>query len=421
MAKALLEKWPETYHRLCIWHIYQNAATHLSSVFSKFKEFSKDFSSCIYKFEEERDFLTTWQEMLNKYDLQTNPWLERMFKIKEKWALVYGRQTFCADMTTTQRSESMNGALKKYVNYKNDLLQFFQHFRRLVDDRRYEELKADFRTNHSTPVLSFPVKILKHAVSVYTHETFQLFQNELCKAHDSKLEVVTESEVISHYKISSFNKQYQHTVTYDFSDDKISCSCKKLEFAGLLCSHVLKVFTYKNVVRIPEIYIKKRWTKMAKKWIVGISSPPNDKIEESLDVIKEEGENVKIGIRYKELCRLHHQLVTRAALTEETYELTRSVIIKAIEEVDMSLENRGTPKQTPSLKVSSEKQILESGCNEVVVKGFKIKPNSRAKSGKRPKSALERAKKKRKSNSNKDKASFINDTNINIEQIKLLW
>lgn len=122
-------------------------------------------------------------------------------------------------------------------------------FRRLIDDRRYEELKADLRTNHSTPVLSFPVEILKHAVNVYTHEIFQLFQNELSKAYDSKSEIVAELETISQYKITPFNKQYKHTVTYDSSDHKVSCSCNKFEFAGTLCSHVLKVFSFKNVVK----------------------------------------------------------------------------------------------------------------------------------------------------------------------------
>ncbi|XP_048332781.1 protein FAR1-RELATED SEQUENCE 5-like [Ziziphus jujuba] len=36
MEKALTSQWPETCHRLCIWHLYQNAAKHLSGVFAKF-------------------------------------------------------------------------------------------------------------------------------------------------------------------------------------------------------------------------------------------------------------------------------------------------------------------------------------------------------------------------------------------------
>lgn len=122
MAKALLSEGPETCHRLCIWHIYQNAAKHLSNAFEKFKNFTKDFCRCIYDYEDEDDFINAWNNMLEKYNLKDNDWLRRLFNLKEQWALVYGRQTFCADITTTQRSESMNSALKKYVSYKYDLL-----------------------------------------------------------------------------------------------------------------------------------------------------------------------------------------------------------------------------------------------------------------------------------------------------------
>lgn len=48
MANALDVEWPETYHRLCVWHMYQNAAKHLHHVFEEFKSFAKDFCSCVY-------------------------------------------------------------------------------------------------------------------------------------------------------------------------------------------------------------------------------------------------------------------------------------------------------------------------------------------------------------------------------------
>ncbi|KAL0288528.1 UNVERIFIED_CONTAM: protein FAR1-RELATED SEQUENCE 3 [Sesamum angustifolium] len=190
MKKALTVTWPNICHRLCIWHVYQNEATHLSSVFARFPSFSKDFSSCIYDFEEEEEFLCAWEEMLDKYELKTNEWLERMFKLKEKWA--YGRQSFCADTTTTQCSESMISVFKRYVSYKYNLLQVFHYFERLIDERRYQELKAGLRTCHSTPVASFSVEILKHAASVYTLEVFELFQDELWKAYDSQIELCGE-------------------------------------------------------------------------------------------------------------------------------------------------------------------------------------------------------------------------------------
>ena len=72
MAKALNTVWPETHHRLCIWHIYQNAAKNLSGFFERFREFAKDLSECIYEYEEEDEFIDAWEMMLEKYNLKSN-------------------------------------------------------------------------------------------------------------------------------------------------------------------------------------------------------------------------------------------------------------------------------------------------------------------------------------------------------------
>ncbi|KAK9290232.1 hypothetical protein L1049_008399 [Liquidambar formosana] len=134
MAKAISEVFPNTYHRLCVWHIYQNAAKNLSHVFHGSKQFAHDFGECIYDYEDEDDWLHAWNNMLEKYGLKENNWLKSLFEVKEKWALVYGRHTFTADMKATQRSESMNNVLKKYLKPRHDLLRFFEHYERVLAD-----------------------------------------------------------------------------------------------------------------------------------------------------------------------------------------------------------------------------------------------------------------------------------------------
>ena len=62
-------------------------------------------------------------------------------------------------MSTIQKSESINNLIKKQINYNYDLLCFLHHFQKLVDDRRYEELKSDFKATQSIHL----VEILKHA------------------------------------------------------------------------------------------------------------------------------------------------------------------------------------------------------------------------------------------------------------------
>jgi zinc finger SWIM domain-containing protein 3 len=62
--------------------------------------------------------LNLWDNMLNNYHLHDNESLRKLFEDREKWALVYGRNVFCADMKNTQTSESINSVLKRYLDPK---------------------------------------------------------------------------------------------------------------------------------------------------------------------------------------------------------------------------------------------------------------------------------------------------------------
>ncbi|KAG8389908.1 hypothetical protein BUALT_Bualt01G0027900 [Buddleja alternifolia] len=50
-------------------------------------------------------------------------------------------------------------------------------------------------------------------------------------------------------------------VVFDVQKEEIRCSCHKFESMGILCRHALRVLNCMNVHIIPEMYIKKRWTK----------------------------------------------------------------------------------------------------------------------------------------------------------------
>jgi zinc finger SWIM domain-containing protein 3 len=56
-------------------------------------------------------------------------------------------------MTTTQRSESMNNELKRYISVKYDILTFFHHFEPLVADNFFEEVRYDFKATQTSPKL----------------------------------------------------------------------------------------------------------------------------------------------------------------------------------------------------------------------------------------------------------------------------
>ncbi|ESQ47734.1 hypothetical protein EUTSA_v10021958mg, partial [Eutrema salsugineum] len=297
MANAIVNVFPETKHRLCVWHIYQNAAKKLSHVFHGAEK------------EERKIWLLAWHDMLKKHKLTEDKWLKNLFEVREKWAMVYGRQTFTADMVSTQRSESMNNILKKYLRRSYDLLSFFKHYERVLDDRRYKELTADFNMMHTSPVLSATVEMLQHAEEVYTPEVFTLFQKQYAVIGDYVAKKVSKSNMVYEYKVSYHGEAREHLVSYDATNQIIHCSCMKYSFAGILCRHTLKVLDKKNVRRIPSNYILNRWSKKAKARIISsyCSEKPNETVNQS------------IGKRYSHLCRNFRDIASVAA---EHIELT---------------------------------------------------------------------------------------------------
>ncbi|XP_026410626.1 protein FAR1-RELATED SEQUENCE 5-like [Papaver somniferum] len=53
--------FPNTHHRLCLCHIFELAAKHLSHVFASSEFFSKDFKKCIYENETKDEFESMWK------------------------------------------------------------------------------------------------------------------------------------------------------------------------------------------------------------------------------------------------------------------------------------------------------------------------------------------------------------------------
>ena len=318
MANAIVKVFPETKHSLCVWHIYLNAAKNLSHIFHGPDQFAMDFGKCVYDHEEEEDWLLAWSDMLNKHKLTENKWLKNLFEVKEKWAMVYGRHTFTADMVSTQRSESMNSILKRYLKSSFDLLTFFKHYERVLDDRRYKELVADFGMMHTSPVLVASVEMLQHAEEVYTPEVFTLFQKEYTVIGDYVAKKTSKSEMVYEYNVSFRGAAREHLVKYDGANQTIQCSCMKFSFAGILCRHALKVLDKKNVRRIPPTYILNRWSKEAKARTLSHYhlEIPNEAVKQS------------IGKRYSHICRTFREIASVAA---EHIELTLCADEDAVE------------------------------------------------------------------------------------------
>jgi len=118
MAGAIAYVFRNTSHCLCLWHIYLNAAKHLGHIIQKHPEkFLPDFKRSVYEDRSEFYFQKKWDELWHEYELEDNDWMSNLYSLRTKWAAVY-RDSFTADMNSTQRSKGMNNVFKKRCRRK---------------------------------------------------------------------------------------------------------------------------------------------------------------------------------------------------------------------------------------------------------------------------------------------------------------
>ncbi|XP_019053484.1 PREDICTED: protein FAR1-RELATED SEQUENCE 9-like [Nelumbo nucifera] len=191
-----------------------NAAKHLSGVFEKFKSFSQDFRGCVYDYDDVDEFENAWKNMINKYTLQENEWLQRLF---------------------------------------------LRHFERVVSDRRYEELKAEFAATQSIPFIATNMAILDFASRVYTPPIFSMFQYEVLQQLNYKIEEdCVVFEITTKYTVGLYGVNRRYKVTFDSSNNSVNCSYKNFKFVGFLCKHALKILDYRRVKVLPSCHVLRR-------------------------------------------------------------------------------------------------------------------------------------------------------------------
>ncbi|CAL5396469.1 unnamed protein product [Camellia sinensis] len=191
MAKAIPIVMPNTTHRLCTWHLMQNALRHANSIFKDKAMKDKGMKSVLYTFmydiEDEEEFMLKWEEMLDKYEVRDNHWLKLTFGVKEKWGWPYVRNAWGAGMSSTQLSESFNAFLKDFIQSDHNLMQFFMHFDRVLSEKRY---KAEYALCQKLPRVNIKVKIMEQAADVYTNKIFEEFQDEYVKSLEVNIEEI---------------------------------------------------------------------------------------------------------------------------------------------------------------------------------------------------------------------------------------
>jgi len=108
---------------------------------------------------------------------EENSWLVKMYRLRGYWVNAYLKDIFCARMTPSQMSESINSFFNDFVNANTKLFEFVHQYDKAVAARRRAESQEDFLCLNCVPnCTSNPYEI--QVSKSYTRKIFQLFQKE---------------------------------------------------------------------------------------------------------------------------------------------------------------------------------------------------------------------------------------------------
>ncbi|PNT63076.1 hypothetical protein BRADI_4g11118v3 [Brachypodium distachyon] len=127
MAKAIPQIFPRSLHKLCRWHIMRKHKDSLGKLYKLFPDLKDQLAAVLNHPLMPTEFEAAWHELVNKYNLHDVNIMVNFWNERKTWVSAYWKDVFCACMTSTQRSESMNHVLKKrFVREQHDLHIFTQ-------------------------------------------------------------------------------------------------------------------------------------------------------------------------------------------------------------------------------------------------------------------------------------------------------
>ncbi|XP_019447325.1 PREDICTED: protein FAR1-RELATED SEQUENCE 5-like [Lupinus angustifolius] len=276
MRNAIQRVFPEAHHRLCAWRcgmqskeffpklmLCNNAGKNI-----KRKNFHKDFQKVMYADVEVEDFQLMWEEVIIKHELQNNAWAAQTYDCRSMWVRSYVRGNFYAGLHTTSRCKGLHSQMGRYIESGYNVTDFLYHFQQCVSHVRNNEVVEDFKSSYGDKLLQTPYHNLEgYAATIYTKAVYKEFHEVLLEV--SKMKIISTHKISTNviYKVGkhySPNRKW-HVSHYDGgSNVDIKCSCRRMEFFRMPCSHIIFVLLILDMPQLPSCLVLKRWTKKAK-------------------------------------------------------------------------------------------------------------------------------------------------------------
>ncbi|KAI5432522.1 protein FAR1-RELATED SEQUENCE 9 [Lathyrus oleraceus] len=346
---AVAQVLPSTRLRFSTSSIFRQTIPKLPHLCQSHPTFETEFIKCVHDTQTIDEFESCWHSLLDGYCVVDNQWLHSIYNARHHWVPVYLRDTFFGQTSLNAGNECLNFFFDGHVNASTTLQLLVRQYEKAVSTWHERELKADFETTHTSPVLKTPSPMEKQAATLYTRKIFIKFQDELVETMANPATKIDDAGTITTYRVAKFGEnQTSHTVTFNSSEMKAGCSCQMFEYSGIICRHVLAVFRAKNVLTLPPYYVLKRWTRNAKTGVL------LDERASQLPCSSRDSTTV----RYNSLRQEAIKYVEEGAKSVQTYHVAMKALQEAAKKVCiLKKESTGTA-EGPTIANGSRSELL---------------------------------------------------------------
>ncbi|KAF5451893.1 hypothetical protein F2P56_026951 [Juglans regia] len=278
MKNAIAIVFPETRHRFCLWHILKKVPEKLGSYASYKIGMKNALMKCVYDTQNIEEFERCWEQLIVKYSLHENAWLQSLYAEREHWT---------------------------------NLKEFVDQFENALKKKIENENAADFHSFSVTIPCISRSPIEKKLQELYTNAKFKEVQLQITGIIDMNPKLNKSDGAVKTYlvedevRFEEFTKVVTYSVDFSEGDAAAKCSCGLFQMRGILCRHILAVFKCNEIKILPDRYILDRWRKDIKRRYTLIRS--------SYDA----GEERADSNRYSELLNICYEMITDAASSKE--------------------------------------------------------------------------------------------------------
>ncbi|XLT81610.1 hypothetical protein HN873_003363 [Arachis hypogaea] len=141
MRKAIEKIFPMAYHRLCAWHLLQNATSILAN-----PAFTSEFKKYMLFYYEVSEFEARWERLVTELQFQDNQWVCDLYDRRKMWAMAHIRSHFFDGFWTTSRCKGLHSMLGKFVHSRHNLRDFVEQYFCCVSEMRSRETQSDMHS-----------------------------------------------------------------------------------------------------------------------------------------------------------------------------------------------------------------------------------------------------------------------------------